>query len=81
MSSASFNLMVVPTLQPITQKLTRSNFLVWKALVTSALQGAQLFEFLYGKMEVLAETILGDDKKTKVYNQSSLSMWLNSISC
>jgi hypothetical protein len=29
-------------LQPISEKLTRSNFPVWKALVLSALRGAQL---------------------------------------
>jgi hypothetical protein len=39
-----------------------------KALVTSALKGAQLSEFLYGKIEVPVETILGDEKKTKMYN-------------
>jgi hypothetical protein len=34
----------------------------------AALKGAQLSEFLYGKVEVPAETTLGDDKKTKMYN-------------
>jgi hypothetical protein len=68
MASTSFNSMVVLTLQPITKKLTRSNFLVWKVLVTSALKGAQLSKFLYSKMEVPVQTILGDDKKMEVQN-------------
>jgi hypothetical protein len=68
MASASFNSMAVPPLQPITEKLTRSNLPVWKVLVTSALKGTHLSEFLYGKMELLAETILSDDKKMKVHN-------------
>jgi hypothetical protein len=55
MASASYtSSMAVPTLQPVTEKLTRSNFPVWKALVTSALKGAYLSEFLYNKMEVPA---------------------------
>jgi hypothetical protein len=68
MASTSFNSMVVLTLQPIIEKLTRSNFLVWKVLVTSALKGAQLSKFLYSKMEVPVQTILGDDKKMEVQN-------------
>jgi hypothetical protein len=58
----------LPNLQPITEKLTRSNFPIWKALVTSALKGAQLSEFLYDKIEVPIKTLIVDNKKTKVPN-------------
>jgi hypothetical protein len=90
MASASFNSLVAPALQPINEKLTRTNFPVCKALVTSALKGAQLSEFLYSKMVTPAETLLGNNKKTEVPNpelaifiakqQQVLNFLLNSLS-
>jgi hypothetical protein len=68
MASAIYSTASVPALLPITEKLTRSNFLVWKAPVISALKGAQLSEFLEGKAEAPAQTLSTDDKKTKVPN-------------
>jgi hypothetical protein len=89
MASVSLN-SSAPILQPITKKLTRTNFPVWKALVTSPLKGAQLSEFLYSKMVTPTETLLGDDKKTGVPNlelamfvakqQQVLNFLLNSLS-
>jgi hypothetical protein len=52
----------------VTEKLTRSNFLLWRALVVSALKGAQLSEFLNGDVVAPATTLIANDKKTKVPN-------------
>jgi hypothetical protein len=63
MASSSLILTVAPALQPITEKLTRSNFPIWKALVMSALKGAQLSEFVEGKVEAPVEALALDEKK------------------
>jgi hypothetical protein len=55
-------------LQPIFQKLTRANFPVWKALVMSALRGAQLHQFLDGKTKFPEKELTLEDKKTKTPN-------------
>jgi hypothetical protein len=68
MASASCNTMSGPELIPIAEKFTRSNFPLWKALVVSALKGAQLSKFLEGKVEVPPETLASDDKKMEVPN-------------
>jgi hypothetical protein len=41
---------------------------VWKALVWSALRGAQLHEFLDDKMEFPPKELTLDDKKIKIPN-------------
>jgi hypothetical protein len=51
MASSSSTLVQALPLQPISEKLTRSNFPIWKALVFSALMGAQLSEFLNEKIQ------------------------------
>jgi hypothetical protein len=58
----------MPVLQPVVQKLTRSNFSIWKALVISALKGTQFSEFLEDKVDVQERTLLSDDKKMKMPN-------------
>jgi hypothetical protein len=58
----------MPVLQPVVQKLTRSNFSMWKALVISALKGTQFSEFLEGKADVQERTLFSDDKKMKMPN-------------
>jgi hypothetical protein len=69
MASASSSSSSVSTLQPIAKKLTRGNFPIWKALVITALKGAQLYEFLDNEVEALAKYIIvADDKKTKMSN-------------
>jgi hypothetical protein len=55
-------------LQPIFEKLTRANFPVWKALVMSALRGAQLHQFLDGKTEFPEKELTLEDKKMKIPN-------------
>jgi hypothetical protein len=68
MASTSSTPIHVPALQPMTEKLTRSNFPLWRALVVSALKGAQLSEFLDDDVVAPAATLIADDKKTKVPN-------------
>jgi hypothetical protein len=50
MTSTNSTLTRVPTLQPVAEKLTQSNFPIGRALVVSALKGAQLSDFLEGKV-------------------------------
>jgi hypothetical protein len=71
MASASFSSVALPTLQPISEMFMRSNFLIWKALVLSALKGAQISEFLFGTTEAPAEYLAGDDKKKKMLSTSA----------
>jgi hypothetical protein len=61
----------VPALQPISEKLTRSNLPISRALVVSALKGAQLSEFLEGKVVAPEQTLASDDKKVKMPNPKS----------
>jgi hypothetical protein len=44
------------------------NFPVWKALIMSALQGAQLYQFLDGNIEFPEKKFTLEDKKTKILN-------------
>jgi hypothetical protein len=81
MASASFNPVHTPPLQPIAEKLTRSNFPVWKALVLSALRGAQLSKFLEGEVEAPAKILSTDDKKVKASNLSLPSTSPSSNRC
>jgi hypothetical protein len=69
MASALSNLspMSAPALHPISEKLMRMTFLVWKVLVLSALKGAQLAKFMED-MATHMETLITDDKKTKMPN-------------
>jgi hypothetical protein len=68
-SEGSSSTMTAPTsLQPIFEKLTRANFPIWKALVISALKGAQLQDFLDGKVVFPPKELVAKDKKTKFAN-------------
>jgi hypothetical protein len=42
--------------QPISEKLTRDNFLLWKEQVVPIVQSAQLFEYLDGTVTAPAAT-------------------------
>jgi hypothetical protein len=72
-SSSSSAVPAVP-LQPISEKLTWANFPVWKALVMSALWGAQLHQFLDGKVELPPKALTLEDKKTKNLNPDYVRM-------
>jgi hypothetical protein len=72
-SSSSSVVPAVP-LQPISEKLTWANFPVWKALVMSALRGAQLHQFLDGKVEFPPKVLTHEDKKTKNVNLDYVRM-------
>jgi hypothetical protein len=72
-SSSSSVVPAVP-LQPISEKLTWANFPVWKALVMSALRGAQLHQFLDGKVEFPLKALTLEHKKTKNLNPDYVRM-------
>jgi hypothetical protein len=72
-SSSSSVVPAVP-LQPISEKLTWANFPVSKALVMSALRGAQLHQFLDGKVEFPPKALTLEDKKTKNLNPDYVRM-------
>jgi hypothetical protein len=73
----------------VTEKLTRANFTIWKALVLSTLKVAQLSKFLEDD-EPPVQTQISDNKKTKMPNleftihvskqQQVLSVMLSSLS-
>jgi hypothetical protein len=72
--SSSLTMAVAPSLQPVSKKLTRENFLVWKALVSSALRGAQLHEFLNDGVEFPSKELTLEDKKTTIPNPEYVRM-------
>jgi hypothetical protein len=56
-------------MHPVVEKLTRSNFSIWKALVLTTLRGAQLADFLDDKIEAPAKYLSGaNDKKMETHN-------------
>jgi hypothetical protein len=72
-SSSSSPLFVAPLGHPVTEKLTRNNFPLWKAQVLPAIRGAQLEGFLDGtvaKPPLEIEVQGADGKKTKVPNEA-----------
>jgi hypothetical protein len=72
-SSSSGAAPAVP-LQPISKKLTWANFPVLKALVMSALRGAQMHQFLDGKVEFPPKELTLEDKKMKIPNLDYVMM-------
>jgi len=59
---------------PVSEKLTRDNFLLWKAQVLPLIRGAQLDDILDGT-EVAPPKTIEDDKKQVVPNPA-YSTWL-----
>jgi hypothetical protein len=53
------------TLMPASEKLTRSNFVLWKAQVLTVLRGAQLTEFLDGSNPAPEEKLMIKVQKEK----------------
>jgi hypothetical protein len=53
------------TLMPISEKLARGNFVVWKAQVIAILRGAQLTEFLDGSNPAPEEKLMIKVQKEK----------------
>jgi hypothetical protein len=50
--------MTAITLMPVSDKLARGNFLMWKSLVLTVLCGTQLVEFLDGSNSALVEKLM-----------------------
>jgi hypothetical protein len=63
--AASSSTAAAITLMPVSEKLTRSNFVVWKAQVLTVLRGAQLTEFLDSSNLALAEKLKVKVQKEK----------------
>jgi hypothetical protein len=53
------------TLMPVSKKLTRGNFIIWKAQVLTILHGTQLTEFLDGSNSAPAEKLMVKIQKEK----------------
>lgn len=53
-----------PLSQVVSEKLTRENFLLWKAQILPAIRGAQLMGYLDGTTAAPAE-FLDDEKKNR----------------
>ena len=68
----------LPLGPPVTEKLTRDNFVLWKAQFLPAIRGAQLMGILEGKIPAppqLIEVENAEKKKEKVPNPEYVS-WL-----
>ena len=57
MASSSSSPAASPLVHPVSEKLARDNFLVWKAQILPAVRGAQLMGFLDGKAVEPAKTV------------------------
>jgi hypothetical protein len=66
---------------PVSEKLSRDNFLVWRAQVLPAVRGAQLTGYLDGTKEVPSPEItvekkVGDDLVKESVNNPAYSQWI-----
>ncbi|KAF0904762.1 hypothetical protein E2562_037002 [Oryza meyeriana var. granulata] len=66
---------------PISEKLSRDNFLVWRAQVLRAVRGAQLTGYLDGTKEVPSPTItvekkVGDQVVKELVNNPAYTQWI-----
>jgi hypothetical protein len=63
---------------PVSEKLARDNFLLWRAQFMPVLRGAQLMRYLDEKIEIPPEkiTILGDDKKAATVPNPEYLVWV-----
>jgi hypothetical protein len=79
MAGFSTSSTMLPALGPlVSEKLTRDNFLLWRAQFMPVLRGAQLMRYLDEKTEIPPEkiTILGDDKKLATVPSPEYSVWV-----
>jgi hypothetical protein len=63
--AASTSTAVAITLMPVSEKLSHSNFIIWKAQVLTVLCGTQLVEFLDGSNPAPAEKLMIKVQKEK----------------
>ncbi|WVZ83847.1 hypothetical protein U9M48_030944 [Paspalum notatum var. saurae] len=63
---------------PVTEKLTRENFLLWKAQVLPAIKGARLMGILDGSVKAPPATIkiTKDDKTTSTISNPDYEQWV-----
>jgi hypothetical protein len=53
---------------PVTEKLTRENFTLWKSQAIPAICGAQLYVYINGTVKALLAEVVGVDANTKEPN-------------
>jgi hypothetical protein len=77
-SSSTSSTTSSPLGQPVTEKLTRDNFLFWKAQILPPLRGAQLNGLLDGSRAAPAKTIDVEeaDKLIKKVNNYEYALWV-----
>ncbi|CAN6361752.1 unnamed protein product [Urochloa humidicola] len=62
---------------PTTEKLTRDNFLLWKAQIMPAIRGAQLTSILDGSIPAPEKTIeISNDGKKEIVPNPAYDRWL-----
>ena len=77
-SSAQPVVTSIATFLPVSEKLTRSNYLLWKAQVRSALKGAQLADFIEPTAKPPDAFLVpkGDDKKEPATPNPDYATWV-----
>ncbi|CAN6278793.1 unnamed protein product [Urochloa humidicola] len=79
MASSSSTVLPAPLGHPVTEKLTRNNFPLWKAQVMPAIRGAQLEGFLDGTVAAPAKTIeVTVDGKKLMQPNDEYAKWIAS---
>lgn len=76
--ASSSSVAQAPLGAPVSEKLTRENFLLWKAQIMPAIRGAQLDSILDGSCAAPAKTleITTDDKKTATIVNPEYERWI-----
>ena len=77
MASSSTLLAAASLGHPVTEKLTKSNYTLWRAQILPAIRGARLVGYLDGSASAPAEEITTKDgeKEIKVFNPA-YDLWL-----
>lgn len=61
---------------PVTKKLARNNFPLWKAQVLSVISGAQVDKYLSSKMTIPLATLPKPDKPTEHISNPDYKVWV-----
>jgi hypothetical protein len=77
-SSSSLANSLKPLGPPVTEKLSRENFILWKAQVMPSIRGANLVAILTGKSPAPAQTmeVIKDDKSKQIVLNPEYEMWM-----
>ena len=77
-SSVASDVQSIATFLPVSEKLNRANYQLWKAQVLSALKGAQLAKYLDPAVKPPAEVLTPkeDDKKEPPVPNPDYATWV-----